>query len=239
VPWFGEYGVAVDAASGLFEDREQARWQRPQQRLFDRLEELADLLADRSVDAGVGNGPLPLEQMLVLFGQAAKRASLDRVVLRILDPSLDLGLVTGHGGPGREDDRTVVLRQLLELGVEPGVIKVGIDHPRLEVVDHDGGGNAPEGSEGVFEVPDEVLGRLPRCGLGVALAGVAQDSAKQMRAAPLALHEDPSSLPEVDLELVSRGALHASEGDLSRLLKAADEAFDRMRAVNPMVPALA
>ena len=136
--------------------------------------------------------------------------------------------MTGHGGPGREDDRTVVLSELLELGVEPGVIKVRIDHPRLEVVDHDGGGNAPEGSEGVFEAPDEVLGRLPRGGFGVALAGMAQDSAKQMRATPLALHEDPSSLPEVDLKLVSRGALHASEGDLSRLLKAADEAFDRV-----------
>ncbi len=110
------------------------------------------------------NGPLPLEQMLVLFGQAAKGASLDRVVLRILDPSLDLALVTGHSGPGREDDRTVMLCELLELGVEPRVIKVRIDDPRLEVVDHDGGGNGSEGSEGVFEVPDEVLGRLPRCG---------------------------------------------------------------------------
>ena len=123
------------------------------------------------MDAGVGNGPLPLEQMFVLFGQAAKGAPLDRVVLRILDPSLDLALVTGHGGPGREDDRTVVLSELLELGVEPGVIKVRIDHPRLEVVDHDGGGNAPEGSEGVFQLPDEVLGGLPWGGLGLAFTG--------------------------------------------------------------------
>jgi transposase-like protein len=86
--------------------------------------------------------------------------------------------------------------------------EVIVDYVPRHIIDHDGGGNAPEGSEGVFEAPDEVLGRLPRGGLGVALAGVAQDSAKQMRAAPFALHEDPSSLPEVDLELVSRGALH-------------------------------
>ena len=69
---------------------------------------------------------------------------------------------------------------------------------------------------------------IPRGGLGVALAGLAQDSAEQLRTAPLALREDPSSLSEVDLELVPRGSLHASEGDLRRVLQTADEAFDRV-----------
>lgn len=73
-----------------------------------------------------------------------------------------------------------------------------------------------------------MFGGLPGGGLGVALAGLAQDSAKQMRTAPLALHEDPSSLSEVDLELVSRGALHASERDLGLVLQASNEAFDRV-----------
>lgn len=112
--------------------------------------------------------------------------------------------------------------------VEPRVVKVRIDHPRLEVVDHNGGGDAPEGAEGVFQAPDKMFGGLPGGGLGVALAGLAQDSAKQMRTAPLALHEDPSSLSEVDLELVSRGPLHASEQDLGLVLQASNEAFDRV-----------
>jgi hypothetical protein len=62
----------------------------------------------------------------------------------------------------------------------------------------------------------------------IALAEIAQDSANQMQMAPLALDEDPSSLPEVDLELVFRGARHPSERDLSRMLKAAYEAVDRV-----------
>ena len=55
-----------------------------------------------------------------------------------------------------------------------------------------------------------------------------QDAAKEMRAAPLALHEDPGSLAEVDLQLLTRGTPHPAERDLGLMPEAADEAFDRV-----------
>jgi len=74
---------------------------------------------------------------------------------------------------GLEDHHAVALCELLELGiVRLSTIKVFTDN---------GGRDAPEGPEGVFQAPDEVLSSLPRGGLGITLEGLAQDSAEQTR----------------------------------------------------------
>jgi hypothetical protein len=136
--------------------------------------------------------------------------------------------VTSHGGPGSEDGCTVVLCELVKLRVGPGIIKVRIDNPRIQVVDQEGCGIAPEESESVFPVPDEVLGRMPLGGLGVAIEVVAEDSANQMHTAPLAPYEDQRYRPEADLELLFRSAPHPFERDFGLVCKAEDEAFDRV-----------
>ena len=64
-------------------------------------------------------------------------------------PGLDLGLVAGLSGPGRDDRHPVVRGHLLIGGVDVGLVAMGPGHPRAEVVAHHDGGDGPEELEGV------------------------------------------------------------------------------------------
>jgi hypothetical protein len=82
-------------------------------------------------------------------------------------------------------------------------------------------------SEGVLEAAEEVVGGLARDGLAVALAGVAQDDAKDVGLLALAVGADEGRTgAEVDLGLVTRVALDTSEGEIVSLLEAVDEPAD-------------
>ncbi len=88
-----DVAIAVHLARGFLEAREQRRRQRPQHRLLGLGEKRADLLADRAVNPGVGDGALPVGEKRVLRGETRKRAALERVGLRVFYAGLDLALV--------------------------------------------------------------------------------------------------------------------------------------------------
>ena len=68
----------------------------------------ADLLADRTVDAGVGDGAFPFGQKRVLRGEAVELPPFERVGLGVFYAGLDLAFVAGHPRPGRQQRRTIV-----------------------------------------------------------------------------------------------------------------------------------
>ena len=83
----------------------------------------------------------------------------------------------------------------------------------LEVVEDQAPGHAAEVPEGVLQAAEEVVGGLAVDRLAVGLAGVAQDDAKDVRLAPLAVGaDDRRAGAEIDLGLVAGVALHAAEG---------------------------
>ena len=96
----GEVTVAMHGALRLYETGEQGRGQRPELRLFGLGEKRADLLADRAMDPGVGDGALPLGQERVLGGETGELPALQSVRLGKLYARLDLPLVTRHRGLG-------------------------------------------------------------------------------------------------------------------------------------------
>ena len=84
--------------------------------------------------------------------------------------------------------------------------------------------------ERVFQAPDEGLRRLSPDDLRVALAGMAEDGAEEMRPAPVAVLDHPGARPEVDLHLLTRGALHPPERQVALGGVAADEPLDGLVA---------
>ena len=120
-------------------------------------------------------------------------------------------------------DRAVVLAERLHLGRQLGIEPVGMRHGRLEVVDDQRSRHAAEMPEGVFQAAQKVIGRLRKGGLAVALAAVAENDAKDVRLAPLAVgrrsaahrcRNRPGLLRRAD-------ALHAAEGQRSDAAQAA------------------
>jgi hypothetical protein len=127
--------VPMHRALGLLENGEHHGRKHPQRGLFHLREHLANLLARRAMNAGVGHRSFPLGQISVLPRQPRKAPSLDRVVLRILHSGLHLALVPGHGGLGGQNHGAVVPGKLLQLGIDLRVMPIGPDHARLQVVD--------------------------------------------------------------------------------------------------------
>src|ERR1700685_1898091 len=76
--------VALDRAARFLEAREQACRQRSQRRLLGRHEQLEDLLSHGPVNAGVGDGALPVGKKLVLLTQAGELARPQRVFLDVV-----------------------------------------------------------------------------------------------------------------------------------------------------------
>jgi hypothetical protein len=66
----GDEAILMDLARRLDEAREERRRQRPQLHLLGLREKGADLLADRAMQARVGDGALPVGEKQVLGGKA-------------------------------------------------------------------------------------------------------------------------------------------------------------------------
>src|ERR1700679_3301341 len=64
----------------------------------------------------------------------------------------------------------------------------------------------------VLQTADKALRGLPPDHLAVALAGMAQDRAEQMRALAFAIRHDPRTLSKIHLGLGSRLHLHPHKG---------------------------
>jgi len=203
-------------ARSLLEDGKHHRRQRSQRGSLDGLEEFAHLLAGRPVDARVGHVLLPIGEEKILRRQTLEGTSLDRIVLRILHPGLHFALVPRHGRLGRQNRRAVMPGEFLQLGIEFRVKPAGLNHARLQVVDHHRGRHAAPMPERILQTPDETLARLPPHRLAVALARMTQHSAEQMRPAPLPVLDHPGALAKIHLQLLSGLALHPAEGQLRR-----------------------
>ena len=108
-----------------------------------------------------------------------------------------------------------------QLGVQFRIKPVGRLDAGFEIVEDQHLGHAAEVPEGIFQAANEVLGRLPVDGLAVALARVAQDDAKDVRAAPLAVGlKDRNAAAEIDLGFLAGSAFHAAERQRSALPQA-------------------
>ena len=163
---------------GLVEEGEPLDGQRQQLPTFRLLEELFDLLLRRAVDPLVRHLRFPVQEKLVLLGQAREDTPLQGVPLHVLHAAFDLALVTRRVGLGGQKHRAVVPRERLQLGMDLGIVPVGPRHGRLEIVDHQPLGHAAEMTEGVLQTCDERFRGLPPHGLAVRLAAVAQHDAE-------------------------------------------------------------
>ena len=101
--------------------------------------------------------------------------------------------------------------KIFELGVELRIIPVGLDHPRLQIVDDHGGRDATKVPERIFQTAQETLAGLSPDHFAVTLARMTQHRPKQMRASALARFDHPPSLPEIDLQLLAGRTLHPPE----------------------------
>lgn len=203
--------VLVHGAPPLVEAGEEREGERLQRRLLVLLEPLPHLHAGRPVDPRVGHRRLPVPKEPVLLAQAPEQATLERVVLDVIDAALHLALVLRVVRARGDDDRAVVPGELLHLGVQLGIEPVGVPDGGLQVVDPETGGDASERPERVLQAPDERLGRLARDGLAVALPGEAQRHPQNVRPpSPARLPlQDGRPLAEVHLRLLAGKALHA------------------------------
>ena len=84
---------------GFVEEGETLHRQRQQRRSLDLLKELADLPARGAVDTGVGDGGLPVQQVIVLLFQAGEGSILQAIILDLADLAFALTLVPGRVPP--------------------------------------------------------------------------------------------------------------------------------------------
>ncbi len=121
-------------------------------------------------------------------------------------------------------------RERHDLRIQLRIKPVGLQHRRLEIVDHDRPRHATEVTKRTLDRSDERLGILPQHRLRVALARVTQHHAQHMCATLSTLDRDRRSAPEVHLHLGAGLALHASERIRRRASPRRDEPTHRVAA---------
>jgi hypothetical protein len=122
-----------------------------------------------------------------------------------------------------------------DLRIELRIVPVGLQHPGLQIVDHDAPHRPAEKTQRIFQATDERLRVLPPDHFAVGFAGVTEHRPKQMRPAPLAVFLHPRALAEVHLQFVGRPALHPSKRDSGLGLESAHDAFHRLIAAREAV----
>ena len=121
--------------------------------------------------------------------------------------------------------RAIVLTKTAQFGIQFGVVPVGFDDRRFEVVGYDRLGNATKVTKGIFNAMNKIVGRLLIDRLPVPLARMAQDDTQDMRPPSLTvLADDRSACAEVDLSLLARGHLDATKRQRRALIQLRDEA---------------
>ena len=190
-------------------------------------EVLANLKARGAVDPRVGHGQLPLPQKAVLLLQAGEHAPFEGIVLNIADAVLDLSLVAGHVGPRGQEHEAIMLTEGSHLGIELGIVPVGLLHGRAEVIEDQSPRCAAKLAEGVLEAAQKVVCGLAVDDLAVALARVGHHDAEEMGLLALAIAvNDAGTCAEVDLSLLTRPAFHAAKWQFGRRRQLSDEAPD-------------
>ena len=71
--------------------------------------------------------------------------------------------------------------EALQLRIQVGIVPIGLQHGRFEVVRHERLGNAAEMTERILKTLNEVVGRLSKDRFAVRLARMTQDDAEDVR----------------------------------------------------------
>ena len=100
--------------------------------------------------------------------------------LRHLDTDLDLGFVAGLGGPGRNDDRVVVLRPVAVGALDARFVAARDRDARAQLVRHAHGWDAAEGLDGLRVARDPVRALLRARGRGEGVVRGAEHGDKQL-----------------------------------------------------------
>jgi len=171
-----------------------AAWPKIDRRLRDVLASLVEMSKNQC--------KRPAGSLVVLFLKTLERAALQRVLLHVVDAPFDLPFVPGRARLRRQHDRSVVLTKTAELWIQFRVVPIGLDHSRLEVIRHERFRDSAEVTKRVLDAPDEVLGRLAKHRLAIALARVTQHDSQYMSPPPLAiLADDRCARAEVNLSI--------------------------------------
>ena len=165
--------------------------------------------------------------MLILSLKTGELFGLQGIALHVLHAAFDLPLVPGHIRLGRQDRNAVVPAEGAELGHQFRVEPVRMHYRRAKIVDHQNLGTSAETGKGVFQAADEVFRRLPKRGLAVRLAAVAQNDAKDVRLAtfPVRPH-DRRAGAKVNLGFLAGIAFHPSHGQCANLTQMPHESLD-------------
>ena len=150
--------ISANLPPGLLEVLKATRWQWQKLLLFEFMKDSQYLPLGRPMNPEISGLLLPVEQELILLGEARELPPLESVVLDIGNAAFDLALVPRCPRLGRQDDRAIVSAELSELRIELGVEPIGLDDGRLEVVDDKRVRNATEVLEGILKAADEVIG---------------------------------------------------------------------------------
>jgi len=90
---------------GFMKRREAIVRQRQQRGAFHLFKQLADLLFRGAVNPRVGDVRLPVQQVVVLVGQAAKLVARQGIILGVFHAVLDLAFVLGRVRFGGKEGR--------------------------------------------------------------------------------------------------------------------------------------
>ena len=177
--------VVVDVDAGVvvpLADDEALGGQRPEGGLVQAHEEVVAAGAVQAHGAGVQvleelgdarvEGAEGEEALVAEAGEDPPRDDLHR--------GLDLRLIPWFSRPGRQDDRAVVLRELLVRLLQPRLVPARDDDAALQLVGHQGGGDAPKEREGPLVARDPVRHLLGAGGLGVGVVRGAEDGDEQL-----------------------------------------------------------
>ena len=222
-----DVAVAVDFAFGFNKGGEEPGWQRLQGGLFALLKVTVNLPLGGAVDAPVGFGLFPVTQVSVDFEKGVEGLAFDRALFDVTDASLYFAFVLGSARPGGQGHDVVVLTKGGEFRIEFGIVNIGLEDSGLEVVEHQHARHATETAKGVLDSTDEAFGVLPRHGLGVAFARVAQGDSQQMDLLSLAGQLNPGG-SVVDLSFFAGFTFHAPDTLWITRLELGHEAFDRL-----------
>jgi len=96
--------VAIDDPATFVEEGKPLRRERPQRPPLALFDLLAYLPLGGAVQAGVRNLGLPVLQKLVLFRETGEDASLQGIVLGVLDTTFDFAFVSGRIRLGGKED---------------------------------------------------------------------------------------------------------------------------------------
>lgn len=225
----GDVSIAAHDALRLLEHGEAFRGERLQQRPL-LLEHGAHLPLRRSVNPKIRDVLLPRDEERVLFGERVELTTLDRILLCVIDSTLDCALVSRGVRPCRQDDGAVVASEGLELRVEDRIEPIGDGYACLQIVDHQSGRDATERMERVLDRSQERLRVLTPNHLAVGLARAGEDDAKQVRSSPIrgAWLDRQRALAKVDLGLLAGQRLESPKRKWGRGMKHPDKSFNAL-----------